>query len=283
INLRPGMQRLDGGNALAYVRFRHDALGDISRTQRQQKFLTTLAGEMLQTSTIIKLPRLIPQLMDAVETNLGARDAIFLARAASNLDPNNIVTATLPGSFFNYKGVSYWKVDEAQTKVVLNEMFQGTKVATITGPDINVPVQKRDYKRVRSQGSIVKIVPVADDVGNNGSRDIVNTPQEQGTTENNQTTDQNNTGGNTKDTKTDQGLPPDATTDQVNPDAGQLNQYPGGQPQKPTSGQAKPPINSGTPAASVPGTNQNTTVGGTGKAGTTNPVTTPSVDIVTQG
>lgn len=139
INLKPGEQRLNGSNALAYVRFRHDALGDIARTQRQQKFLTALAKEAMKASTIIKLPKLVPQLMAAVETNLGLRDAIFLASAASRLDPGNIVSATLPGVFYNYKGVSYWKVDTDKTKVVLNELLNGVKVAAISGPDVNVP------------------------------------------------------------------------------------------------------------------------------------------------
>lgn len=139
INLKPGVQELNGSKALAYVRFRHDALGDIARTERQQKFLTALAKETMQASTIIKLPKLVPQLMDAVETNLGVRDAIFLAGVTSKLNSDNIVTATLPGVFYNYKGISYWKADDNKTKIVLNDLFSGTKVATISGPDVNVP------------------------------------------------------------------------------------------------------------------------------------------------
>ena len=55
INLKPGEQHLNGRNALAYVRFRDDALGDIGRTERQQKFLKAFAEEMLKTKTIFKL------------------------------------------------------------------------------------------------------------------------------------------------------------------------------------------------------------------------------------
>ncbi len=299
INLRPGMQRLDGSKALAYVRFRHDALGDITRTQRQQKFLAALAGEMLQASTIIKLPRLVPQLMDAVETNLGVKDAIFLTRAASNLKANNIVTATLPGSFFNYKGASYWKVDEAKTKVVLSELFQGTKVATITGPDINVPAEKPEYRKTKSQGSIVKIVPVTEDNASKDSKDSVDTPQEQTNTENNQSTDENKSEWNNQDTQSKPGLPPDAPADSAagsdGNQSGQSNQYPGGknQPQQDTSGQAKPPANSGTPGSATSGTNQNPATGDTNNSGaaspvpngpvSTSPVSTPTIDKVTQG
>jgi len=147
INLKPGFQKLDGFNALGYVRFRHDALGDIGRTERQQKFLSALAKEMLQARAIIKAPLLIPKLMGAVDTNLGMKDALFLAKAASNLDSGNIVTATLPGIFYNYKGGSYWKIDEEKATVVLNDLFSGLKVATITGPDVNVPADKPPVKK----------------------------------------------------------------------------------------------------------------------------------------
>lgn len=142
INLKPGMQRLDGYNALGYVRFRHDALGDISRSERQQKFLTALAKEMLRPANIIKAPILVPKLMAAVETNLGVSDAILVAKAASSLDANNIMTATLPGVFYNYKGASYWKVDESEAKLVLNNLFNGVRVAAISGPDVNIPADK---------------------------------------------------------------------------------------------------------------------------------------------
>ncbi|MBQ0055756.1 MAG: LCP family protein, partial [Synergistaceae bacterium] len=42
INFQPGMQHMDGKNALLYVRFRKDAQGDIGRVQRQQQFIKAL-------------------------------------------------------------------------------------------------------------------------------------------------------------------------------------------------------------------------------------------------
>ncbi|MCQ2019452.1 LCP family protein, partial [Clostridium butyricum] len=70
INLKKGIQRLNGNQALQYARFRQDALADISRTSRQQAVLKALGKEFFQVQTIPKLPRLIPQLMKSVETNL---------------------------------------------------------------------------------------------------------------------------------------------------------------------------------------------------------------------
>lgn len=153
IDLYPGTQRLDGYNALGYVRFRYDTLGDISRTERQQKFLTALAKEILQASSIIKLPKLVPEIMTAVNTNLSLKDMLFLSRVASGLDTQNIATATVPGIFYNSHG-SYWKADEAKAKLILDNLFSGTKVATVEGsysePNKVVHKRAKDVKPVDS-------------------------------------------------------------------------------------------------------------------------------------
>ena len=125
INLDKGVQRLDGSQALQYARFRHDALGDISRTARQQVVLKAVAKEMFRLSTLPKLPFLIPQLMEAVNTNLSGKDMIALARVAVRFDSANIVSQTLPGAFQDINGASYWKVDPVEVKKVVKNLFVG--------------------------------------------------------------------------------------------------------------------------------------------------------------
>ncbi len=180
INLKPGLQRLNGYDALGYVRYRHDALGDITRAERQQKFLTALGKEMLQAKTIIKLPKLIPQLMAAVDTNLRVGDAVFLARVVSNLDSANIVTATLPGVFYNYKGGSYWKVDDTKAKSVLNDLFKGLKIATVTGPDIVVPPDKPVIKKPKRKAAETpkQEEPPPEESANNNGEQATGSPDE---------------------------------------------------------------------------------------------------------
>ena len=130
IALKKGPQHLDGEKALEFVRFRHEALGDISRTQRQQKFIKALAEEALQWSNLPKLPKLIPALRDTVETDLTTKEIFYLAALAKQLDKQDIITQTLPGSFPT-SGVGYWKVDQEKAKTVLEELFNGQKMATI--------------------------------------------------------------------------------------------------------------------------------------------------------
>jgi LCP family protein required for cell wall assembly len=143
INLKKGVQRLNGSQALQYARFRHDALADISRTARQQVVLKAVANEMFKLSTLPKLPFLVPQLMEAVNTNLAAKDIFTIATAAVRLDSANVISQTLPGTFLDVNGVSYWKVDPAEAKEVVKNLFMGittTKVIDQQEIDLLEPI-----------------------------------------------------------------------------------------------------------------------------------------------
>jgi LCP family protein required for cell wall assembly len=68
INLQPGYQKLDGGQALSYVRFRH-LDSDIYRTGRQQLFMEALKAR-LRTSISLSNIFTIPKLIGALKGNL---------------------------------------------------------------------------------------------------------------------------------------------------------------------------------------------------------------------
>lgn len=66
INLQPGYQKLSGGSALAFVRYRHTD-SDVVRTDRQQLFLQALREQFKHSG--FSLDR-IPHLVDAVTNNV---------------------------------------------------------------------------------------------------------------------------------------------------------------------------------------------------------------------
>lgn len=136
IDLKKGVQRLDGEKAIQYVRFRGYENGDIDRTQHQQKFLAALAGEALQPASIPRLPRLIPEIMRYVHTNLGMGDLLVLAKAARGPENMDIVTQTLPGRAININGGSYWGVDPAETRLLVARFLKGE---TFTNVVLNTP------------------------------------------------------------------------------------------------------------------------------------------------
>ncbi len=143
IHLQKGVQELNGTQALMYARFRHDELGDITRTQRQLKLLTAIGEEAMKPSSITKLHKLVPQIYKNVDTNLGLSEMIALAKAAKNLDNVQIVTQTMPGWFLDENGASYWYVEPEKAREVATALFEEGKVVDVvqgTIPD-DTPTQ----------------------------------------------------------------------------------------------------------------------------------------------
>jgi LCP family protein required for cell wall assembly len=70
INLHPGYQKLDGAQALSYVRYRHTD-SDIYRNGRQQLFLDALKSRVKTGLSIFDAPKLIGDLKNNVEIAQG--------------------------------------------------------------------------------------------------------------------------------------------------------------------------------------------------------------------
>lgn len=79
IDLKQGDQHLDGIKALQYVRFRHDATSDYTRTERQRAFFKAISDKFITTTSILKLPTIIEQVSPFVDTNLSVDDMWKLA------------------------------------------------------------------------------------------------------------------------------------------------------------------------------------------------------------
>ncbi|OKP73821.1 transcriptional regulator [Paenibacillus sp. P3E] len=84
IDLKKGFQHLDGNSALQYVRFRHDATSDFTRTERQRGFLKAVADKVISTTSIIKLPNILSQVTPYIDTNLDVNDMWKLATVGYN-------------------------------------------------------------------------------------------------------------------------------------------------------------------------------------------------------
>ncbi|TJY42382.1 LytR family transcriptional regulator [Cohnella pontilimi] len=79
IDLKKGQQHLDGSKALQYVRFRHDAMSDFTRTERQRNFLKAVAEKMKSGWNLIRLPEILAQVTPYIETNMATGDMRKLA------------------------------------------------------------------------------------------------------------------------------------------------------------------------------------------------------------
>ncbi len=141
IDLKKGKQRLNGRQALAFARFRNEALGDIDRSGQQLALMKSLIEQAKKPATLLKLPWLVPQLYKNVETNLDLQELLILARAGSNLNGVAVVTQTLPGYFLDLDGVSYWGVEPEQARQVAYNLF--TYGITTTNVVLEPPYEER--------------------------------------------------------------------------------------------------------------------------------------------
>jgi LCP family protein required for cell wall assembly len=174
INLKKGRQLLDGEKAMQYVRFRHDVMGDITRIERQQKFMKALSEKALAAQNIPKLPYTIRAVMKNVKTDMTPKDAVCLATFVSQLDMSRVKTGMLPGAPQNIDGVSYWIADppERITEVVQELFFPPTPglptIEVLNGSGIDGAAQQV-AAALRQQGYDVV------SVGNAGSYDHTST------------------------------------------------------------------------------------------------------------
>lgn len=123
INFNKGDHHLDGQQAVEYLRFRHDALGDIGRTQRQQWLLRSLLTKMKQPSTITKIPDIISVAKKYVKTDMSFYEMSQYAALTKHIDMDKIEVAMLPGAP-NQKGyISYWILDPEKTQEVVNRVI----------------------------------------------------------------------------------------------------------------------------------------------------------------
>ncbi len=112
IDLQPGFQHLDGHDALAFVRYRNDPEGDVTRVHRQQEFLQALIDQSLRLGIIPKIPKLVNEINRQLKTNLDIKDMLSLALSMKNLDRSNVATHMLPGEGKYVGDISYYLVDQ---------------------------------------------------------------------------------------------------------------------------------------------------------------------------
>lgn len=147
IDLKPGQQKLNGRQALAFVRFRKYTYGDIQRTEQQQVFLRALAKEVLQPSTLTRLPQLIDELHQSMSTNLSVSDMVKMVAWAPAFNMDGIAAQTLPGKFYDVYASdgsvaeSFWEVDQQAAVQILDNLFAGRTQDVVQGGN-SPPAQK---------------------------------------------------------------------------------------------------------------------------------------------
>ncbi|HAS72589.1 MAG TPA: LytR family transcriptional regulator [Clostridiales bacterium UBA8960] len=126
IDFQPGVQTINGDQAMAYLRFRKNndgshSGGDIKRMERQQDFLKSAAKSAIQ----FKLPYIVARSLSYVETDMPLTKGIVLATAMLGTDSESIHLQTLPsaGTGTGKDGLSYFYYDAEGTKALIEQIM----------------------------------------------------------------------------------------------------------------------------------------------------------------
>lgn len=133
INLKAGVQKLDGDKAEQVVRFRHNndrttypsdyGVEDIGRMKTQRAFLTALAKQTLKIENILNINKFIDIAKKYVETNLDFDIIKDYVPYIVEFDTKNLKTGQVPGASVLTNGVYVYLANEAKLKTLIDELF----------------------------------------------------------------------------------------------------------------------------------------------------------------
>lgn len=128
IDLKKGMQHLDGNKALQYVRFRHDALSDFARTERQREFLQVVAHKLQSTQSLIRLPSTLEKITPYIETNMGVNKMLELGTLTYRIEAAAMQGVQLPPNELlreeNINGAAVITVDELELQDYVEQVLE---------------------------------------------------------------------------------------------------------------------------------------------------------------
>ncbi len=122
IHMRQGYRHLDGVGAECYLRYRSDDLGDLGRTQRQQKFVRAFYAKLLRVDTLPKVPQIADILKQNVTTSAELFDSVHIGNVVRKLNAQPPRTIMLPGDFARDDD-TVWIMDRKATNKVIHELF----------------------------------------------------------------------------------------------------------------------------------------------------------------
>lgn len=126
--IEPGLQTLNGEQALAFCRSRAFADGDYTRMRHQRIFIAALANTLLNKVDAGNIVPIIDSVSDMVVTDLSVQDIVSLANAMRGMNTDEIWTANIPsyaGASTMINGQSYVFVYEDELEEMMERVDAG--------------------------------------------------------------------------------------------------------------------------------------------------------------
>lgn len=139
IDLKPGLQKLNGVEAEGFVRFRNNNLGDIGRAQRQQILLKALQKKMANPTMLTRLPQILSVLQKHIDSNLSVGETLALMQFGLQVNSDQLQMVLLPGRFSGPEEyeLSFWLMDLGGMDRVMQTYFE-------VSPPVGYEIPARD-------------------------------------------------------------------------------------------------------------------------------------------
>ena len=131
IDIKKGLQVLDGDKAQQFVRYRKDNYGngysggDIERIAVQQAFVKALMAKASKSDTVFKnIFSYLNAFNKYVKTDATVNDMARYATVLKSIDMNNVITETLPGQPAYMYGISGYKVNDSEAAAMVYNIFK---------------------------------------------------------------------------------------------------------------------------------------------------------------
>lgn len=121
INLKKGLQVLDGEKAEQFIRFRSGLLeGDLGRVKTQKIFMSAFVKKIKTELTASRLVDLVSTASEHVITSVSTADCVYYAKELFKIDMENVGFFTLSGVSTFGDGAWYYVMNRADAITVMN-------------------------------------------------------------------------------------------------------------------------------------------------------------------
>lgn len=129
IHLYPGLQTLNGEEALAFARTRkHD--NDVERGKRQLEIIKSILNKTVSLQAIPKYVNMIGALEDNITMNMKKEDITSFISYGLNMKNLTIESHSLEGEDLWLNGIYYWQVDEEYLAAVSKDIMEHLEIET---------------------------------------------------------------------------------------------------------------------------------------------------------
>lgn len=168
IHLKPGLQHLDGKQAMGFVRYRHSkyhakhggylGITDSERAGNQQIFLKAIVEQKVKVSNLPNLLRAAAFVMQHVDTDMDWRTAVGLANLLRGMDTSKVLHLTVPVQDRMIGGVYYCDASPAKLAEMRAELDAFLAGATDAPRSNLTPGLKPETKAVEVRPVRVRVL-----------------------------------------------------------------------------------------------------------------------------